>query len=76
MERTGLWDIKGSEGYIYAAFKFDQRRRYLGRQEVKQNLDSDVPCCLPALEELSGADHIFVSFKLSFLSTLECGYVS
>ncbi len=21
MERTGLWDIKGSEGYIYAAFK-------------------------------------------------------
>ncbi len=21
MESTGLWDIKGSEGYIYAAFK-------------------------------------------------------
>ncbi len=21
MQRTGLWDIKGSEGYIYAAFK-------------------------------------------------------
>jgi len=21
MERTGLWDIKGSEGYIYAGFK-------------------------------------------------------
>ncbi len=21
MERTGLWDIKGSEGYIYFAFK-------------------------------------------------------
>ncbi|CAM4687648.1 unnamed protein product [Leuciscus chuanchicus] len=28
MERTGLWDIKGSEGYIYAAFK---NRCYEGR---------------------------------------------
>ncbi len=26
------------------------RRRYLRRQEEKQNLDSDVPWCLPALE--------------------------
>ncbi len=26
MERTGLWDIKGSEGYIYAAFKIDQMK--------------------------------------------------
>jgi len=21
MERTGLWDVKGSEGYIYVAYK-------------------------------------------------------
>ncbi len=26
MERTELWDIKGSEGYIYAAFIIDQMK--------------------------------------------------
>ncbi|ROL40684.1 hypothetical protein DPX16_9678 [Anabarilius grahami] len=26
MESTGLWDIKGSSGYIYAAFKNDQMK--------------------------------------------------
>ncbi len=26
MERTGLWNIKGSEGYIYAASNLDQKK--------------------------------------------------
>jgi len=31
MESTWLWDIKGSEGYIYAFIKW----RYFRKQEVK-----------------------------------------
>ncbi len=48
MECTGLWDIKGSEGYIYAAFK--NRSDEGMRQEVKLTLDLDMPWCLDALE--------------------------
>ncbi len=54
------------------------RRRYLRRQEVKQNLDSDVPWCLPALEYSLRKQHfrafgssqyfIILLFLLYFLS--------
>ncbi len=44
MERTGLWDSKGSEGYIW----------------VKLTLDSDVPWCLPALECVLWRQYFFV----------------
>ncbi len=42
MERTGLWDIKGSEGYIYAAFTI-RSEEGISKQEVNLTLDSDVP---------------------------------
>ncbi len=45
-KRTGLWDIKESEGYIYGAFG----NRSIMREEVRLTLDSDVPWCLPTSE--------------------------
>jgi len=42
MESRGLWDIKASEGYIYAAFRNRLKVSQLRRQEVKL-LDLDVP---------------------------------
>ncbi len=46
MERTGLWDIKGSEGQIYAAFK-NRSEEGISWDKVKLTLDSEVPWCLP-----------------------------
>ncbi len=47
MERTGLWDIKGIEGYIYAAFKSQPDEGISGGRKW---MDLNVPCCRPTLK--------------------------
>ena len=53
----GLWDMQGSEGYMYTAFKNGQTEEPLQAAFIR-GLDSDMTGCLPASEYCMSRQHL------------------